>query len=95
MIDCPEEIKFIEVLAVSALPQNLRRYTLLNCLDEAALAVLQNSSKIDRMLDDLNPVEFRSIQEQASSVCQCDGATTRSALQRTLYQQNSLDLLAT
>jgi regulatory factor X 1/2/3 len=70
--DCPEEIMLNKVLVVSALAHILRCYILLNRLDQAALAVLQKSSKIDRMFDDLNPVEFCTIQEQASSVCQCD-----------------------
>jgi regulatory factor X 1/2/3 len=94
MTDCPEEITHIKVLAVSALAQTLLRYTSLNYMGQAALAVLQNSSQIDQMLDGINRIDFRSVQEQASWVCQCDDNMVQQLeadFKRTLYQQNSLE----
>jgi hypothetical protein len=49
------------------------------------------------MLDDLNAVNFRSIQEQASWVCHCDDSKVQlleAHFKKSLYQQNPLDLLA-
>ena len=42
----------------------LRRYTGLNHLAQAARAVLQNSSQVSQMLNDLNKVDFTNVQEQ-------------------------------
>ncbi|XP_023723000.1 DNA-binding protein RFX2 isoform X3 [Cryptotermes secundus] len=94
MTDCPEEMMHIKVSAVGALAQTLRRYTSLNHLAQAARAVLQNSSQIDQMLVDLNRVDFRNVQEQASWVCQCDDSIVQQLeadFKKTLHQQNSLE----
>jgi regulatory factor X 1/2/3 len=72
MTGCPEEIMHIKMSAVSAFAQTLRRYTSLNRLAQAASSVLINSSQTDHLLCDLNRVDFRSVQEQASWVFQCD-----------------------
>jgi len=68
----PEELKAIKINAVKSLAQMLRRYTGLNHLAQAARAVLQNSSQVSQMLNDLNKVDFTNVQEQASWVCRCD-----------------------
>jgi Asp-tRNA(Asn)/Glu-tRNA(Gln) amidotransferase C subunit len=44
----------------------LRRYTGLNHLAQAARAVLQNSSQVSQMLNDLNKVDFTNVQEQVT-----------------------------
>ena len=44
----------------------LRRYTGLNHLAQAARAVLQNSSQVSQMLNDLNKVDFTNVQEQVN-----------------------------
>lgn len=62
MNSCPEEICKIKMSSVSALSQTLRRYTSLNHLAQAARAVLQNSSQIAQMLNDLNRVDFNNVQ---------------------------------
>ena len=62
----------IQVAAVSAFSQTLRRYTSLNHLAQAARAVLQNPQQINQMWNDLNKVDFNNVQEQSSWVCQCD-----------------------
>lgn len=53
---------FWQVAAVSAFAQTLRRYTSLNHLAQAARAVLQNTSQINQMLNDLNRVDFANVQ---------------------------------
>jgi regulatory factor X 1/2/3 len=98
MIDCPEEMMHIKISAVRALVQTLGRYTSLNLLAQASRAVFQNSSQIDRMRVDLNRVDFRNVQEQASWVCQYDDSMVQrlqGALIKTLHQQNSLEQWAT
>ena len=55
----------IQVNAVRALAQILRRYTSLNHLAQAARAVLQNSNQITQMLADINKVDFTSVQVPA------------------------------
>ena len=52
----------LQVAAVSAFAQTLRRYTSLNHLAKAARAVLQNTSQINQMLNDLNRVDFANVQ---------------------------------
>ena len=54
----------IQINAVKSLAQMLRRYTGLNHLAQAARAVLQNSSQVSQMLNDLNKVDFTNVQEQ-------------------------------
>ncbi|XP_050535558.1 DNA-binding protein RFX2-like isoform X2 [Daktulosphaira vitifoliae] len=98
MQGCPEEMISIKVTAVSAFAQTLRRYTSLNHLAQAARAVLQNYTQINQMLTDLNRVDFRNVQEQASWVCQCDSALVQQLeadFKHTLQQQNSLEEWAT
>ncbi|XP_032826773.1 transcription factor RFX3-like isoform X2 [Petromyzon marinus] len=90
----PQEVIHAKVAAVSAFAQTLRRYTSLNHLAQAARAVLQNTSQINQMLNDLNRVDFANVQEQASWVCQCEeGVVTRleQDFKVTLQQQNSLE----
>jgi regulatory factor X 1/2/3 len=97
MRDCPEEIVRSKMLAVSTLAKTLRRYTTLNHLAHAALAVFQNSSQIDQMLNDLNRVDFHSVHEQVAWVCECEDSVLKrleTDLKRTLHQQDSLDQLA-
>ncbi|XP_037029042.1 DNA-binding protein RFX2 isoform X3 [Bradysia coprophila] len=94
MTGCPDKIVQIKIGAVSAFSQTLRRYTSLNHLAQAARAVLQNSSQIAQMLNDLNRVDFHNVQEQASWVCQCDTATVQrleNDFKAALQQQNSLE----
>lgn len=84
----------LQVGAVSAFAQTLRRYTSLNHLAQAARAVLQNTAQINQMLMDLNRVDFANVQEQASWVCQCDDAVVQQLEQdfkKTLQQQNTLE----
>ena len=52
----------LQLGAVSAFAQTLRRYTSLNHLAQAARAVLQNTSQINQMLTDLNRVDFANVQ---------------------------------
>lgn len=52
----------LQIAAVSAFAQTLRRYTSLNHLAQAARAVLQNTSQINQMLSDLNRVDFANVQ---------------------------------
>ena len=59
----------LQVAAVNAFSQTLRRYTSLNHLAQAARAVLHNSAQISQMLSDLNRVDFHNVQEQVSSYC--------------------------
>ncbi|CAF0939756.1 unnamed protein product [Didymodactylos carnosus] len=68
----PETLKTIKLTIVSSFSMTLRRYTSLNHLAQAAKAVLQNSQQVQQMLQDLNKVDFKHIQEQASWVCECD-----------------------
>uniref|UniRef100_A0A8D8P8D7 Transcription factor RFX3 n=1 Tax=Culex pipiens TaxID=7175 RepID=A0A8D8P8D7_CULPI len=94
MSGCPKEIVKIKLSAVSAFGQTLRRYTSLNHLAQAARAVLQNSTQIAQMLNDLNRVDFRNVQEQASWICQCDTAKVQrleNDFKAALQQQNSLE----
>lgn len=58
--------------AVNVFSHILRRYTSLNHLSSAARTVLQNQAQIQQMITDLNRVDFKNVQEQASWVCQCD-----------------------
>ena len=64
--ECVIHLSFfqLQLTAVSAFAQTLRRYTSLNHLAQAARAVLQNSSQINQMLADLNRVDFHNVQEQ-------------------------------
>jgi regulatory factor X 1/2/3 len=62
MSGCPDKIVQIKLQTVSAFSQTLRRYTSLNHLAQAARAVLQNSSQIAQMLNDLNRVDFHNVQ---------------------------------
>lgn len=80
--------------AVAAFGSSLRRYTSLNHLAQAARAVLHNGTQIAQMLADLNRVDFHSVREQASWVCQCDHdivARFEADFKLTLQQQNSLE----
>ncbi|KAK5644860.1 hypothetical protein RI129_006160 [Pyrocoelia pectoralis] len=80
--------------AVTAFGSSLRRYTSLNHLAQAARAVLHNGTQIAQMLADLNRVDFHSVREQASWVCQCDHeivARFEADFKLTLQQQNSLE----
>jgi regulatory factor X 1/2/3 len=52
----------VQVGAVSAFAQMLRRYTSLNHLAQAARAVLTNSNQISQMLADINKVDFANVQ---------------------------------
>jgi len=60
----------LKVGAVGAFSHTLRRYTSLNHLSSAARAVLQNQQQVSQMITDLNRVDFKNVQEQASWVCQ-------------------------
>lgn len=94
MSGCPESIVTIKLAAVAAFGQTLRRYTSLNHLAQAARAVLQNSTQIAQMLNDLNRVDFRNVHEQASWICQCDTATVQrleNDFKAALQQQNTLE----
>ena len=62
----------LKLSAVGAFSHTLRRYTSLNHLSSAARAVLQNSQQINQMINDLNRVDFKNVQEQASWICDCD-----------------------
>ncbi|XP_060765468.1 transcription factor RFX3 isoform X3 [Neoarius graeffei] len=90
----PQKMIQTKVSAVSAFAQTLRRYTSLNHLAQAARAVLQNTSQINQMLNDLNRVDFANVQEQASWVCQCEEGVVQRLEQdfkATLQQQSSLE----
>uniref|UniRef100_A0A8D0H2U3 DNA-binding protein RFX2 n=1 Tax=Sphenodon punctatus TaxID=8508 RepID=A0A8D0H2U3_SPHPU len=94
MTDFPPQIVQTKVGVVSAFAQTLRRYTSLNHLAQAARAVLQNTSQINQMLNDLNRVDFTNVQEQASWVCQCEEGMVQKLEQDfklTLQQQSYLD----
>ncbi|GBM87422.1 Transcription factor RFX3 [Araneus ventricosus] len=78
--ECGDDILNIKISAISAFAQTLRRYTSLNHLAQAARAVLQSSTQIKQMTTDLNKVDFRNIQEQASWVCQCEDGIIRQIL---------------
>ena len=60
-------LPYLQLGAVSAFAQTLRRYTSLNHLAQAARAVLQNTSQINQMLTDLNRVDFANVQVFVSS----------------------------
>lgn len=94
MAGAPAAMLQIKLTAVSAFSSSLRRYTSLNHLAQAARAVLHNSNQIGQMLADLNRVDFHSVREQASWVCQCDNdivARFENDFKLTLQQQNSLE----
>ena len=58
----PRPFVQLKVSTVVAFSQTLRRYTSLNHLAQAARAVLQNSSQVSQMLNDLNRVDFGNVQ---------------------------------
>ncbi|ODM91888.1 DNA-binding protein RFX2 [Orchesella cincta] len=94
MTGYPESLVALRVSIVNSLAQTLRRYTSLNHLAQAARAVLQNQNQISQMLADLNRVDFRNVEEQASWVCGCVGDAVPSLEQdfkATLSQQQTLD----
>ncbi|XP_018326811.1 DNA-binding protein RFX2 isoform X2 [Agrilus planipennis] len=94
MTGAPPAILQAKLSAVSAFGSSLRRYTSLNHLAQAARAVLHNGTQIAQMLADLNRVDFHSVREQASWVCQCDHdvvARFEADFKLTLQQQNSLE----
>ncbi|KRT83867.1 hypothetical protein AMK59_4890, partial [Oryctes borbonicus] len=94
MTGAPPGMLSVKLAAVSAFSSSLRRYTSLNHLAQAARAVLHNSTQIAQMLADLNRVDFHSVREQASWVCQCDHeivARFEADFKLTLQQQNSLE----
>ncbi|XP_053945645.1 DNA-binding protein RFX2 [Anastrepha ludens] len=94
MVGVPERLVQIKSAAISAFCQTLRRYTSLNHLAQAARAVLQNSSQITQMLNDLNRVDFHNVQEQAAWVCQCETAVVQrleNDFKSALQQQSSLE----
>lgn len=94
MTGAPPGMLSAKLSAVSAFSSSLRRYTSLNHLAQAARAVLHNSTQIAQMLADLNRVDFHSVREQASWVCQCDHeivARFEADFKLTLQQQNSLE----
>ncbi|CAG2171019.1 unnamed protein product, partial [Oppiella nova] len=72
LVGYDDEFVVLKVAAVGAFSHTLRRYTSLNHLSSAARAVLQNQQQIQQMINDLNRVDFKNVQEQASWVCQCD-----------------------
>ncbi|KAI9089989.1 RFX DNA-binding domain-containing protein [Phlyctochytrium arcticum] len=51
--------------------QQLRRHTSLNHLAQAAAAVLDNQEQVNQMLTDWNRIDFETIRDQASWVCEC------------------------
>ncbi|KAL9898731.1 regulatory transcription factor Rfx isoform 1-T5 [Glossina fuscipes fuscipes] len=94
MLGVPERMIQIKSTAVSAFCQTLRRYTSLNHLAQAARAVLQNSTQIAQMLNDLNRVDFHNVQEQAAWVCQCEPTVVQrleNDFKAALQQQSSLE----
>ncbi|XP_076265957.1 regulatory transcription factor Rfx isoform X4 [Rhynchophorus ferrugineus] len=94
MAGAPSSMLQIKLSAVSAFSSSLRRYTSLNHLAQAARAVLHNGNQIGQMLADLNRVDFHSVREQASWVCQCDNEIVsrfENDFKLTLQQQNSLE----
>ena len=62
ILTCMRFLCSFKVSAVVAFSQTLRRYTSLNHLAQAARAVLQNSSQVSQMLNDLNRVDFGNVQ---------------------------------
>jgi regulatory factor X 1/2/3 len=60
MTNCPEEMVYIKVFAVTVLAQTLWRYSSLNHLAQAALHVLQNPSLIHQMLVDLSQIDSQN-----------------------------------
>lgn len=92
--DFPEEFVNMKLSCVASFSQTLRRYTSLNHLAHAARTVLQNPKHTNEMLEDISKVNFSSIQEQASWVCQCDDHLVSNLEQQfklTLRQQHTLD----
>ena len=89
----PDEAKKLKLSLINSFAQTLRRYTSLNHLAQAARAVLQNSAQIQQMLLDLNKVDFRNVQDQASWICESDSGLVRVLEQdfkRQLESQASL-----
>jgi regulatory factor X 1/2/3 len=94
MRDCSEEIINIKMSTVNAFAQMLRRYTSLSHLSQAARAILQKSSQTDHILDVLIRVDFRSVQEQVSWLCQYDDTMVQQLeahYKNTLHELNSLE----
>lgn len=84
----------LKVGAVGAFSHTLRRYTSLNHLSSAARAVLQNQQQVSQMITDLNRVDFKNVQEQASWVCQCDDEIVdqiEMSFKELLQQENPFD----
>lgn len=88
MTGCPDKIVQVKLSAVSAFGQTLRRYTSLNHLAQAARAVLQNSSQISQMLNDLNRVDFRNV--QVSRMKQSKASDLKSNRALILFHRNKL-----
>ena len=70
--DYPMKFLNSKLATILSFSQILRRYTSLNHLAHAARTVLQNPRNTTEMYDDIQKVNFVSIQEQASWICQCD-----------------------
>ena len=90
----PRPFVQLKVSTVVAFSQTLRRYTSLNHLAQAARAVLQNSSQVSQMLNDLNRVDFGNVQEQAYWVCQCEEGIVSQIerdFKQTLQRKTSLE----
>lgn len=84
----------LKLAAVGAFSHTLRRYTSLNHLSSAARAVLQNQQQISQMINDLNRVDFKNVQEQASWVCNCDDELVEHiehSFKSLLQQENPFD----
>lgn len=93
MSELPPDAKAVKLKTVQAFSKLLRRYTSLNHLAQAARAVLQNPAQIQQMAEDLNRVDFRSIQEQASWVSGCDNGSVERLerdFKETLQRQSTL-----
>uniref|UniRef100_A0A8C5THQ2 Transcription factor RFX3 n=1 Tax=Malurus cyaneus samueli TaxID=2593467 RepID=A0A8C5THQ2_9PASS len=87
MNNIPQRMIQTKVAAVSAFAQTLRRYTSLNHLAQAARAVLQNTSQINQMLNDLNRVDFANVQVKFSSSTRTVNTVTGSFLQQSTLAQ--------
>ena len=93
MAELPPKAYRVKLNTVHAFSKLLRRYTSLNHLAQAARAVLQNAAQIQQMVEDIDRVDFKSIQEQASWVCQCENGSVERLEQdfkQTLQRQSSL-----
>ncbi|KAI6646179.1 RFX2 protein [Oopsacas minuta] len=89
-------IKFLnsKLATILSFSQILRRYTSLNHLAHAARTVLQNPRNTLEMYNDIQKVNFFSIHEQASWICQCDVSLISRLEQEfksTLVKQPTLD----